>query len=257
MSRIIAIAVIAAAFAAAGSAWAATISSPAMLGAVSPTAAPPPPKSTGSSSTTRPPTGTKAQPGGSAPPTAADSASLGRPDWSQFWPTMVATFFGAGLGLGSALYVESRLARKGRQEQMRQRREDYAFALELLADELRRNMALLRDMVSDLERETVTDRSPVRDVWRSLSTDALAAMRKPGTGEAVLLAYTRLARIEQRTQLYLEEVRAGGRAFSHALEQTLPRLRALIENGLSELDQAHQSVQDELNWFAGATSSPT
>jgi hypothetical protein len=193
------------------------------------------------------------QPAGGPVYPAPSSTSVSPPDWSQFWPTIIATFLGAGLGLGGALYVERRLARKRRDEQARQRLEDHAFALELLADELSRNIAVLRGILDDLEAGMVTDRSPARDVWRSLSTDALAAIKRPSTAAAVLLAYTRLGRIEQRTRLYHEEVRGGGPALSRALKHTLPPLRALVEEGLGELDQAGRGVRTELTRLTTVT----
>lgn len=159
----------------------------------------------------------------STSPQAGSNAFLTTSDWSQFWPSVVATALGALLALVSAIGVEQLVRRTADQRERANRQRRRIELRELVVSELGRNRQALAEIESSLERPGLLSVTPVLDVWRALSPEIINS----SLHRDLPTVYYALDRSERLLTIYGADLRAGPEGTRRARTHTAPELRAL------------------------------
>lgn len=182
-------------------------------------------------------------------PASGSAAATARPtlaleslntDWSQFWPSLIATAIGAFVALLAAIYLERR-SRQHDERQSLARKEARRDAVRgLVVDELSRNRNALQNLSTILDEPAPPSSAPTIDVWRALSTEILEL-----TFDAALPAvYYNLNEVQTLLTIYMRELESGPQAVHRARTQTLARLRPLIEQTILDCSLLSNRLQN-------------
>lgn len=162
-------------------------------------------------------------------------------DWSQFWPSILATAVGALLALLAAMWVERRVAhaearRVHKQDQDRRREIKIAMTRDLeLNDEI------LVQIHNTLRVPQTAFDVPTLDSWRALHVETIRFF----TTANLAPIYLSLERIARLVDLYATNSRGSLETALSARMNTLPELEDIIASTRVQITDALSALADE------------
>lgn len=196
---------------------------------------PPSPSSIPASQPRTTPTPTNTSSGGS-------STAWWPPDLSQLIAGLVTTFVGAFAALWTAFWLDRRSRRRTRAGEQAARADRLRETFDLIERELAWNTDEVAAIVADLELRLRTERAPMTDAWDAVGPEA---MKAGGAAAASLSqAYALLRRCGRLLDQYANDSAQGGSGLRTAREDTLPRLRELIDETQAALEVARRRLRE-------------
>ena len=167
-------------------------------------------------------------------------------DWSQFAPDLIATFVGAGLGLGTALRLDRRSRLRAQREASVEQDQRTKQLLARVEEELRRAIQVLKDIQSNLKNRRPPGVRPLTDVWNATAREVLTAIN----AETIPIAYAEIRAASDMIDLYelTSNAPEGGHYF-------ITYIQPQAEASLSRAIGASQSALNDLRTRPGSACS--
>ena len=179
-----------------------------------------------------------------SPPNGGEDRSAFPGDWSQLFPTVLATFLGAGLALWTAVRIEQTNERRAQERETSATRARQREALDAIHRELEWNEREAGEISAELTTHLRTERALLVDTWAATGSDAM----RTGTALSGTLSetYALLRRCNRLLDQYAAEVGRGGAGTRMARTTTLPRLQTLMAEAAETVQGTRQQLQAEL-----------